>query len=133
MTSTINLKPINVPFQIYFSWNKRRDVSDDKAYWFTPKGNCKVHIGSLHTEHLSKVSDADREALHKMMVDNKTDFLTDGVDYFTTSNNTIIKINNGREIMRGAMARWEAGGNSWETWEAKDEYVEDVEIHDLEL
>ena len=128
MTKTLNLKPINIPFQLYFSWKKRRDIPEGKTYWFTPSGNCKVYVGDLHNEHLSVVSDEDSKLLHKMMVENKTDILTDGRSFYTTNNNTIVKITNGDHIIDGAIAHWNAN-----YWEAKDEYVEDIALLELDF
>jgi hypothetical protein len=74
---TLNLIPIG---NINFSFNKQR------------KG--KLYVGDIHILHNTSV-DIDKEtekALHKLMKEHKTEVLTDGCDFFTTTGEKVTRI-----------------------------------------
>jgi hypothetical protein len=86
-TNKLDLEVLDVPFHLNFAWNKKRGVDGDS--WFTPMGNCKVHIGALHNNHVGNITHAEYLTFVKMMRTQKCEVLTNGSAYYTLGDDSI--------------------------------------------
>jgi hypothetical protein len=119
----IDLKPYTEQFEILFSWNKKNGVPNNKYYWFTPSGKCKIYIGALSIIFVGDVTEAQTKKLRGLLKKNKTEVFTDGRDYFTTTgSNSISEIVNMSSILYQAR-------NEWEERKYIEDWVEDDRVY----
>ena len=93
ITITKELEVVKLPFELDFSHNKNKKqqffsfkVKDDRVI-------CKVFVNMLYNVHLGHINkNTYLTLMHEMLV-KKCDLLTDGRDYYTTGNQTIMILN----------------------------------------
>ena len=115
-TSTrLELKLLKLPFQLYFSWTRKRGV--DKDFWFTPTGNGKLYSGNFNTERIGKIPPKKYEAIISMMKKGRCDILTDGYRYYTTTGDNWISQIHGLSSDLALMKEEYQARKDWEGWE----------------
>jgi len=120
------LKPVNLPFSLTITWNKKQNVNND--FWFTPTGQGKVWIGDISMVSLGSVSDKDDKDIIKMMIKYKTDILTDGRSYYTRGMSGLVEITNGYTIINQMCEYWNDRKDDWDKfYETKKEFIEELE------
>jgi hypothetical protein len=88
----LNLKGLKTPYQIDFKSTKKNGVDDD--FWFTDGGKCKIWFGSLIIDFVGKISESTEDRLRKLIIDNKSDILTnqEGNRYYTLTTDGLSEI-----------------------------------------
>jgi hypothetical protein len=119
-TTKLNLEVASQPFEILFSWNKKRGVSNDKDYWFTPSGICKIYIGALHTVPVGDITNEKYKEMCQVLKKNKTEVFTDERgNYFTLTGGScgeaVAEVRNIESILYQAQREWEARA-AFEDW-----------------
>ncbi len=105
-STIIDLKVQIEEFEIQFAWNQKRGIDED--YWFTPSGKCKIWIGGLKTVRIGKIKSNIHNDLIAQMKKNKTEILSDGSKFYTTTGgNAISEIQNAYIILSQARKEWE--------------------------
>jgi len=114
--TTLDLDVYKTPFKLTFSWNKKRGVNED--YWFTPSGDCKIWTCSVGNNHIGHITKAEYDSLLKRMRKAKTDILTDGRDFYSIGDVTIMELRSVSNTIDKAMKEWELRKDI-ESWEEK--------------
>lgn len=111
ITNNTNLEIVKFPFRLDFAWKRKKNLEND--HWFTNNGTCKLWIGSLAMMRLGDIPKKDFDHFVKEMKKYKTNVLTDGRNYYTTTNgnNTeygISEITNFGSILYKIINEWNA-------------------------
>jgi hypothetical protein len=104
LTDKLNLTVHKTNYPYKFAWDKKRGVTDD--FWFTPSGYCRIPISCLHNNHVGFISDEMYESLKSELKREKCDFLTDGSNFYTIGDKSIMRIDNASTILYKANQEW---------------------------
>ena len=127
-TKSIQLYPINMPFELYIKWKTKRSA-EGNGWWFTASGRGRIGCDHVSWTEIGGLDDKQDKAVCKMMVDSKSDFLTDGTNVYTRMSPGLVKVTDTAFFSR-MLQHWKAGSNTnifSDVWEAKDCYNEDIE------